>query len=57
MCAEAACGRLGAVINALGIRLASLHSLHSAVVSGARNMLPTVLRIRQRDRDSVFSVG
>ena len=31
MCAEAACGRLGAVINALGIRLASLHS---TVVSG-----------------------
>lgn len=31
MCTEAACGRLGAVINALGIRLALLHS---AVVSG-----------------------
>lgn len=42
------------MINALGIRLALLRS---AVVSGARNMLPTVLRIRQRDRDSVFSVG
>lgn len=59
-------GGLGGVINALGIHsrpcctmllCQAQSSAPGRLPSGARNTLPSLCRIRQRDRDSVFSAG